>query len=138
MKEQKKNILDKSIFFNILLILIIFLLISDYNNKIIINEKYIQMQKDANLTFNNNINRKINIAIYGYCISNGGRARITSILANFFYTIKLFKTHIFTVEDKTNNEYTIPQDIKRFVIKKNIIKILKKNRIDILIYQLDY
>ena len=131
-------ILDKYIFLNLILILIIILLISHFNNKRIINENYIKIQEENNLTFNKDINHKINIAIYGYCVINGGRARITSILTNYFYNITLFKTHLFTVEDKEENEYHIPENIKRFVIKNNLKKILKKNRIDILIYQLDY
>ena len=91
-----------------------------------------------NITFLKKIKRKIKIAIYGYCIINGGRARITSILVNYFYRIKIFKIHLFTIESKKNNEYYIPEDIKRIEIKNNLIKILKKNKIDILIYELDY
>ena len=132
-----KYILNKYIFLNLILVLIITLLISHFNDKRIINEKYIEIQRIINLTFLKNITRKINIAIYSYCIINGGRARITSLLTNYFYNIKLFKTHLFTVEDKQENEYHIPEDIKRLVIKNNMIKKLKKNRIDILIYQLD-
>ena len=133
-----KYILNKYIFLNLILVLIITLLISHFNDKRIINEKYIEIQRIINLTFLKNITRRINIAIYCYCIINGGRARITSLLTNYFYNIKLFKTHLFTVEDKQENEYHIPEDIKRLVIKNNMIKKLKKNRIDILIYQLDY
>jgi hypothetical protein len=36
-----------------------------------------------------------------------------------------------------NNEYVFPVDIKRIIIKNDLIKAIKKNKIDILIYGLD-
>ena len=50
----------------------------------------------------------------------------------------MFKIYLLTVENKENNEYYIPEDIKRFVVKNDLVKILRKNKIDILIYELDY
>ena len=136
-KGFNKNLSYKYIILNLILFLIIILLISYFNNKLIINKKYKDIQKNMKITFLKKIKHKINIAIYGYCIINGGRARITSILVNYLYKIKLFKIYLFTKESKKNNEYYIPEDIKRFEIKNNLIKILKKNKIDILIYELD-
>ena len=104
--------------------------------KLDINEKYIKIQKNINITFKNKIKNKINIGIYGYCIKNGGRARITAFLLNYFYKIKIFNVFLFTRIDKENNEYFIPHDIKRIVIKNNLMKIIRKNKIDILIYEL--
>ena len=132
------NLNIKYIILNLFIFLIIILLISYFNNKLIINKKYKDIQKNINITFLGNIKSKINIAIYSYCIINGGRARITSILVNNFYKIKLFKIYLLTVENKENNEYYIPEDIKRFVVKNDLVKILRKNKIDILIYELDY
>ena len=132
------NLNIKYITLYLLLFLIIILLISNFNNNLIINKKYKDVQKNINITFLKKIKRKIKIAIYGYCIINGGRARITSILVNYFYKIKFFKVYLFTVENKEDNEYYVPEDIKRFVIKNDLIKILRRNKIDILIYELYY
>ena len=132
------NLNIKYITLYLFLFLIIILLISNFNNKLIINKKYKDSQNNLNITFQRKIKHKIKIAIYGYCIINGGRARITSILINHFYNIKFFKIYLFTVENKEDNEYYIPENVKRFVIKNDLVKILKKNKIDILIYELDY
>ena len=132
------NLNIKYITLYLFLFLIIILLISNFNNKLIINKKYKDIQNNLNITFQRKIKHKIKIAIYGYCIINGGRARITSILINHFYNIKFFKIYLFTVENKEDNEYYIPENVKRFVIKNDLVKILKKNKIDILIYELDY
>ena len=76
------------------------------------------------------------IGIYTYCIKNGGRARITSKLLNYFHKIKIFKVYLFTKTNKEKNEYYIPESIKRTIIKHNLIKIILKYKIDILIYEL--
>ena len=141
-KLDKLNILSlKFKQFKIILFLLPFIIIIINKNIILkynidINEKYIKIQKNINITFHNKIKNKINIGIYGYCIKNGGRARITAFLLNYFYKIKIFNVFLFTRIDKENNEYTIPSDIKRIVIRNNLMKILRKNKIDILIYEL--
>ena len=124
--------------FKLLINLIIFIFII-FNNKnlILINENYLQILKNMNLTFNKKIRRQIRIGIYGYCIFNGGRARITALLINYLYKIKIFKIFLFIVESNKKNEYIIPNDIKRYKIKNNLMRMLKINKIDILIYQLD-
>ena len=106
-------------------------------NLILLNEKYFQIFKNVNLNFNKKIKEQIRLGIYGYCIFNGGRARITALLVNYLYKIKIFKIFLFTVENKKEDEYIIPNDVKRYKIKNNLMKILKVNKIDILIYQLD-
>ena len=53
------------------------------------------------------------------------------------HKIKIFKIFLFLVETNKENEYIIPNDIKRYEIKNNLMRLLKLNRIDILIYQLD-
>ena len=95
------------------------------------------MKNIINLSYNKKIKNKIRIAIYGYCIINGGRARVTSLLASYFYKVPIFKIFLFTVLKREAGEYIIPNDIKRFVIKNNLIQTLKKNKIDIIIYELD-
>ena len=118
--------------------LIIFLIIYNlHEGQYLLNEKYNQFQININKNFNSQIRSKLRIGIYSYCIINGGRARITSLLVKYFHEIEMFKIFLFTVLDKQDNEYKIPKDIKRFAIKTNFVKILKKKKIDILIYELD-
>ena len=59
------------------------------NNYDILNENYLNIQNNLNLTFINKLNKKIAIAIYAFGIKNGGRARVTSLLLNYFVTIKI-------------------------------------------------
>ena len=84
------------------------------------------------MTFNNNkIHNKnnINIAIYTYCIKNGGRARVTALFLKYLSRIKIFNLFLFTRRFKEENEYNFPKDIKRVIIKKDLIKAIKKNKI---------
>ena len=69
-------------------------------------------------------------------MKNGGRARITSLLLNYFYKIKIINLFLFTKKNKQNNEYIVPH-IKRIIIKNNLVHKILKYKIDILIYQLD-
>ena len=135
------------------------------NNKYIntkyieLNENYIKIQKHLNLTFNSSIysliieniyffyfsfinkkiKKKIKIGIYTLGLSDAGMQRSTSLMINSFYKIKIFDIYLFTINNKEENEYLIPKYIKRFVIKNYdiniLIKQIKKNMIDILIYQ---
>ena len=104
------------------------------------NDNYTKLNLNINLTFHNIIKRKIkiNIAIYAFSIKNGGRSRITALLLiNYLYKINIFKIFLFTLKIIEENEYIIPINIKRFQIKNHLIKIINKNKIDILIYELD-
>jgi hypothetical protein len=58
-------------------------------------------------------------------------------LINYLYNIKIFNIYLFTVLKKEKDEYSIPKQIKRKVIKKNIIINIKKKKLDILIYELE-
>ena len=119
--------------------LIIILIFSKFNNIFLLslNQNNKLLKNIINLSYNKKIKNKIRIAIYGYCIINGGRARVTSLLASYFYKVPIFKIFLFTVLKREAGEYIIPNDIKRFVIKNNLIQTLKKNKIDIIIYELD-
>jgi glycosyltransferase involved in cell wall biosynthesis len=103
------------------------------------NDNYIKLNLNLNLTFYNinKRNNKINIAIYAFSIKNGGRSRITALLINYLYRINIFKIFLFTLKIIEEDEYIIPVDIKRFQITNHLIKIINKNKIDILIYELD-
>ena len=139
-EKSKKNKWYKikiiiSLFILFFLIFYAFLLRINYD---FLNENYLSIQKNLNLTFINKIKKKIKIAIYAFGIKNGGRARVTSLLINYFIKIKTFKLLLFTRREKEENEYIIPKDFQRIVIKDDIIKIINKKRIDILIYQLSF
>ena len=105
-------------------------------NYLLLNNNYSQIQKEYNITFINNIKKKINIGIYTFGIKNGGRARTTSILINYFIHIKIFNIFFFTRRLKEDDEYKIPDNIKRILIKDDLINKIKKKRLNILIYQL--
>ena len=94
---------------------------------------------NLNLTFYNinKRNNKINIAIYAFSIKNGGRSRITALLINYLYKINIFKIFLFTLKIIEEDEYIIPINVKRFQIRNHLIKIINKNKVDILIYELD-
>ena len=71
----------------ILCIITIFLI--NINYKLLLNNYYNDIQKNMNISFGNEIKKKIRIAIYCYCLKNGGRARITSKLLNYLNKIKI-------------------------------------------------
>ena len=104
-----------------------------------LNEQYSKLNLNLNLTIYNinKIKNKINIAIYAFSIKNGGRSRITALLINYLYKINIFNIFLFTLKIIEEDEYIIPINIKRFQIKNHLIKIINKNKIDILIYELD-
>ena len=131
-----KLILKFFLFFLILLSIINFKKIS-YYKYLQINNNYLNILNLFNVTFFNVLNKNIRIGIYTHCIHNGGRARITALLLNYFNTINIFTIFLFTRTFKINNEYSIPENIKRTVVKKNIVKMINKNKLDILIYELD-
>jgi glycosyltransferase involved in cell wall biosynthesis len=103
------------------------------------NDNYSKLNLNLNLTFHNINKRKneINIAIYAFSIKNGGRSRISALLINYLNKINIFKIFLFTLKNIEEDEYIIPINIKRFQIKNHLIKIINKNKIDILIYELD-
>ena len=104
-----------------------------------LNKNYKTIQNELNLNFLNNLYHKINIAIYAYTMKNGGRARVTSLLINYLNKIKIFDLFLFTKKYKEDNEYIIPNNIKRIYIKNNnLLKEIHKNKINILIYQLSF
>jgi hypothetical protein len=104
-----------------------------------LNNNYLNIQIKLNFTFNKKINKKIRICIYDIGLKNGGRERSTSLLLNFFYKFKIFNIYLFTKKNIENNEFKIPKNIKRTIIKKNETKNLlinlKKKKIEVLIYQ---
>jgi len=108
-------------------------LFRDYNNNCV------NLYQRLNLTFYNIINnkKKLNIAVYTLRLKDGGRARITALLINYLVKINIFNLFLFTNYIIEENEYEIPNSIKRYTIENNLIKLINKNKIDILIYELD-
>jgi hypothetical protein len=138
-KQKMENIKIIQIFIILFILFLFFFYQKILNlNYDILNKNYLTIQNNFNLSFINKINKKIKIAVYAFGIKNGGRARVTSLLINYFTKIKIFELFLFTIKEKEDNEYIIPRDIPRIIIKKNIIKIIKKKKIEILIYQLSF
>ena len=125
------------IFSKFIIIIFILLKITKYYNYYLdLNNNFIKNQNDLNLSFSKKLEKKIRIGIYTYCMKNGGRARMSAILINILYKINIFNIYLYTLKYKENDEYKIPINIKRFIIKNNNITKIFKNKINILIFQL--
>ena len=127
--------------FSILCFLILILIIYSINIEIyksLINKNFIEYKNKLNLKIDKNIKERINIAIYAFGVKNGGRARTTSLLINNLYKLNIFNFFLFTKRDKENDEYKLPDNLKRIIITNNLIKQIKRNKIKILIYQLSF
>ena len=81
---------------------------------------------------------RINIAIYYNSIKNGGIERLIALLLYYLSSIDIFNTFLLTRQHKEKNEYSIPKKTQRIMVnhrrRNDIIKILKREKIDILIY----
>ena len=87
------------------ILIILSTILPNYNIKYYNN--YYKIPKYLNLGFNDKLKNKIRIAIYSGYITNGGRARITTILINYLIRIQLFDIYLFTKGKKLKNEYKI-------------------------------
>jgi glycosyltransferase involved in cell wall biosynthesis len=98
----------------------------------------LKIQYDLNLTFHKKLDNKINIAIYYNSIKNGGIERLIALLLYYLSSIDIFNTFLLTRQHKEKNEYSIPKKTQRIMVnhrrRNDIIKILKREKIDILIY----
>lgn len=101
-----------------------------------IKDNYLFFQKKYNLSFSNNIKHRIRIGIFCHAIKNGGIEKLVSLLFNYLYKVKIFNLYLFTLI-KESNEYSIQSNVNRKIIINdtlNLIKTIKKNKIEILIY----
>ena len=139
----KINFFQKLLIFSIIFIICIKkknIITYKYDSEL--NNNYFKIQFDLNLSFHNILKKKINIAIYYKSIKNGGIERLVSLLINYFSNVNIFNTFLLTQEKKDENEYKIPVNTKRIIINKNknkdLIRVLKNEKIDILIYHFYY
>jgi len=106
---------------------------------ITINDIYHSIQSFLNISFHNNLNKKIKIGIYCKSLKNGGIQRSTSLTLKYLNKIEIFYFYLFAYRSQEDDEYNIPEKIRRITIKNkpvtNLIKEIRKKRIDILIYQ---
>ena len=113
-------------------------IIKNYNS--IIYNKYLTIFHYFNITENHKIINKLKLGTFIYFLENGGRARVTSFLFNYLCQIKIFDLHLFCNKKKGNNEYFFNEKINRHLIKNytinNLIKAIKKNKINIYICQI--
>jgi glycosyltransferase involved in cell wall biosynthesis len=96
------------------------------------NRKYSSILKTLDY---NSIKKKLRIAIYTLTISGGGRARMTALLINYLHKIKIFKLYLFSKSYQQKNEFIIPNDTTRVLVKNNLVKNIEKYKIDIFIHQ---
>ena len=106
---------------------------------LLIHRYYLKIHKYLDLSFHQKINNRIKIGTYSFYLKNGGRSRVTSFLFNYLSKIAIFDLYFFTNTVKDNNEYLFNQNITRILIErytiKNLIKKIRKKKIDIFIYQ---
>ena len=130
--------MEKKFLFIIIIFLFFSILKKVSKDYLELNINYYNIQKNLNLKFDSKIKKKLRIGIYTYCLKNGGLQRLTSLMLKYFNQIKIFDIYLFTQKNKEDNEYKIPENVKREVIKNrlitNLIKKIFKNKIDILIY----
>ena len=103
-----------------------------FDDKEKFNRKYSKILKELD---NNLRKSELRIGIYTITISGGVRGRVTSILINYLYRIKRFKLYLFTDDPPDKNEYMIPNDTTRVLVKNNLIQNIEKYKIDIFIHQ---
>ncbi len=80
---------------------------------------------------------KIRVAFYCTSLKYGGVERVTSILLNYLSREKYFIFYLITYKPILNDEYSLPNNIIRKSLynhKRNLFKEIKKEEIDILIY----
>ena len=126
-KSVNKNIFTIKTVIKIFIIIIIILFLNMKIHKKItseLNKYYRQIQRNINLKFNNNLKDKIKIGIYTYSFKNGGLQKLTSLILKYFHNIKIYDIYIFTIKGKEDNEYIIPQNVKR--INSTEIEILNQ------------
>ena len=124
------------IFIFFIFIFYIIFSINNEKNYFLLNQRLKNNSNKFNLKFDKNLKKKINIGIYAFGIKNGGRARSTSLLINNIDQLQIFNIFLFTKRGKEKDEYQLPNNLKRITIKDDLIKQIKKNKLDILIYQL--
>ena len=85
------------------------------------------------------IRDKIRIGIYTYSLKGGGTERATSLMVKYLSMESNFYIYVFTQRKKEENEYQIPDKIKRVYIEEknssNLLRIeLKVKKINFKIY----
>ena len=103
-----------------------------FDDKKTFNWKYSAILRTLNY---NSVKKKLRIAVYTLTISGGGRARMTALLINYLHKIKIFKLYLFTNFNQQKNEFIIPNDTIRVLVRNNLIKKIEKYKIDIFIHQ---
>ena len=110
-------------------------------SKIIKNDylQILKIHKFLDLSYHKKIKNRLKIGTFSFYLENGGRSRITSFLFNYLSTIAIFDLYLFTIKIKNKNEYLFNKNITRILINsyttKNLIKKIRKKRIDVFIYQ---
>ena len=79
----------------------------------------------------------IKVGFYSHSNKYGGVERVMALLINLLSKEKYFKNYLITDLRKSKGEYAIPKSTKRICLsekKKNIFDIIRKEKLDIIIY----
>ena len=137
--KQFNYIWNKQKILILILLFINYIYIIFIKEKLQLNNDFLKIQKDLKFKFQKKLINKIKIAIYCRNIKNGGVERLTSILLNNLNKMKVFNIYLFTILNKEDDEYIIPETIQRIIIKvvkiKYLIININKKKLDIFIYQ---
>ena len=92
---ERISSLKSLLFFTIILLFLFYReSINIYNLKF--NKNILEVRNVYKInTIYNHFLKKIRIGIFCHCLHNGGRARITSLLVNSFYKLKIFDIFLF-------------------------------------------
>ena len=82
-----------------------------------------------------NIIKNIRIGVISSSMQNGGVEKQTSLLLNYFSKIDLFKLFLFNKEYPSKSEFLIDNNVKRIIIKNDLVYQIKRQKIEIAIYQ---
>ena len=83
------------------------------------------------------INKIIKVGFYCDRIKYGGIGRVSSLLINYLSIESNFSLYLITDEGLLEGEYIIPKNVTRIFVynnKRNLIRVLRQQQIDILIY----
>ena len=83
------------------------------------------------------LNNIIKVGFYCDRIKYGGIGRVSSLLINYLSIESNFSLYLITNQGLLEGEYIIPKNVTRIFLynnKKNLIRVIKQQQIDILIY----
>ena len=96
---------------------------------------------EGNRYINSKPGRPIKVAFYIETMIPGGVSRVIALLLNLLYKEKKFNFYLITENGKSDDEYSLPNDITRICLRANKINLfqaIQRENIDIFIYNSYY